>query len=126
MVEFLLRIDVSSYTSTVFAFLAALFMDSAKPVRESEYRSFSLDGWLPMVGWICFFALALSLFHPIVVFLSSIIGLGGFAGKGPVYSFGEQLILIIIILRAGLHQVFGKSLSRALEDFSSTFVTPDK
>ena len=126
IIEFLINIDVASSTSILFPFLCALFMDAAKPARETEYRSFWLDGWLPMVGWICSFAFAwLILLHPVVVLVFSIVDFGALDGEVPVYSTVETFILMILMLRAALHQVFGKPLSDALNALLSRFVIPD-
>lgn len=125
--EFFLDMDLASHTSTLFAFLSALFMDAAKPVRETKYRGFWLDGWLCMVGWIC--ALVFSwaiLIHLLTIYVLSIFGLGNFANGNPIYSMGELIILAIIMLRAVQHQVYGKLLSDTFEALLSKLIRPQQ
>ena len=126
IIEILLSMDVSSYTSTLFAFLIALFMELGKPTREIGYRCFWRDGWLPMLGWICSLVFCFLIFHPIVYFVLSTVDLVSFSTEIPAYSMGEKLILFIIILRVALYQVFGKSLSEILEGFLSDMLILEK
>lgn len=125
--EFSLDMDLASHTSTLFAFLSAFFMDAAKPVRGTEYRGFWLDGWLPMVGWICVLAFSLAvLIHPLTMYVLAIFGLSNFTNENPIYSTGELIILVIIILRASQHQVYGKSLSEIFEALLSKLIRPQQ
>lgn len=125
-IEFMSSVELARYLSTLFAFLSALLMDAAKPVQEGNYRCLWLDGWLPMVGWICVFAFTwLGLIRPIAVFVSVLVGFERWANDLPMYSTAEVIVLVILMLRAALHQAFGKSLSDMLNALFSKFVIPD-
>lgn len=125
-IEFMSSVELARHLSTLFAFLSALLMDAAKPVQEENHRCLWLDGWLPMVSWICVFAFTWhALMRPIAVFLSAFAGFERWANDLPMYSTAEVIVLVILMLRAALHQVFGKSLSDMLNALFSKFVIPD-
>lgn len=126
IVEPIFSIDVANHTFMWSAFLAAILMDAAKPVRETEYRCFKLDGWLCVTGWICAFTFGWYFFGRLIVDpLLKISGFGKLAEEIPVYSMTELIISFLFMLRTALHQVFGKTTSGALDAILSKFIIRD-
>ena len=125
-IEFILSVEYTPHWSILFAFSSALLMDAAKPVKEENYRCLWLDGWLPMVGWICAFGFAWQvLIYPISIPLVECAGFERWANDLPMYSAAELIVLVILMLRATLHQGFGKSLSDMLNALLLKITKPD-
>ena len=58
VLEMFVNVDVSNHTSVALAFSSVLFLDAAKPAKQWKYKSFWLDVWLSLTGWICTLAFA--------------------------------------------------------------------